>query len=191
MRYPFDVFRLGTRYGQKGKYWKSGFHSGLDLLSSNYGGDGLIHPLYAGWVLKITNTGAYGNCVYVSHSDGYITIYAHMKHVYVKVGQKVNECTALGLEGATGNVTGKHLHIEVHKGIYHYPASINPLAFIKSRMEADEVEKKIRLVLNGIEKEVTAIEKGGHNFIKLRDLQDKRIVVDYDSAKNLPTVTVV
>ena len=125
------------------------------------------------------------------HSDGYITIYAHMKHVYVKVGQKVNECTALGLEGATGNVTGKHLHIEVHKGIYHYPASINPLAFIKSRMEADEVEKKIRLVLNGIEKEVTAIEKGGHNFIKLRDLQDKRIVVDYDSAKNLPTVTVV
>ena len=53
------------------------------------------------------------------------------------------------------------------------------------------MEKKIRLVLNGIEKEVTAIEKGGHNFIKLRDLQDKRIVVDYDSAKNLPTVTVV
>lgn len=191
MRYPFDVFRLGTRYGQKGKYWKSGFHSGLDLLSANYGGDGRIYPLYDGWVLKITNQGAYGNCVYISHPDGYITLYAHMKRVDVKVGQSVNEHTVLGVEGATGNVTGKHLHIEVHKGIYHYPASIDPLTFIKTRMEAEEMEKKIKLVLNGIEKYVDAIEKNGHNFIKLQDLRDGRIFVDYDSAKRLPTITVI
>lgn len=52
MRYPFDKYRLGTRYGSKGNLWKCGYHSGLDLLSANYGGDGLIHPLYEGMCLK-------------------------------------------------------------------------------------------------------------------------------------------
>ena len=37
MRYPFNKYRLGTRYGSKGKYWKCGYHSGQDFLSANYG----------------------------------------------------------------------------------------------------------------------------------------------------------
>ena len=188
MRYPFDVYRLGTRYGSKGKYWSCGWHSGLDLLSANYGGDGLIYPLYAGKVLRVTSGSSYGNCVYVQHPDGYVTLYAHMRMVYVKAGQSVTEKTVLGIEGATGNVTGKHLHIEVHKGAYKYQASIDPLAFIKERLEAEtEVEKQIKIRLNGVVKEVSAIEKAGHNYVKLRDLQDDKICIDYDG---LPVVAV-
>ena len=187
MRYPFDRYVLGTRYGSKGKYWKCGWHSGLDLLSANYGGDGLIYPLYAGKVQKITFSSSYGNCVYVQHPDGYVTLYAHMRIVYVKTGQSVTEKTVLGIEGATGNVTGKHLHIEVHKGAYHYPASIDPLAFIKERIGGEEVEKQIKIRLNGVEKEVTAIEKDGHNYVKLQDLRDDKICIDYDG---LPVVAV-
>lgn len=189
MRYPFDRYKLGTKYGARGKYWKCGFHSGLDLLSANYGGDGCIYPLYAGRVLKVTSSGAYGNCVYVQHNDGYITLYAHMRTVYVKSGQSVSENTVLGIEGATGNVTGKHLHLEVHKGAYHYPASIDPLAFIKER-GGDEVEKRIKIRLNGVEKAVTAIEKAGHNYVMLQDLRDSHIDIGYDAKAGVPVVEV-
>lgn len=61
-----------------------------------------------------------------------------MRQVYVKPGMAVDEQTALGVEGATGNVSGKHLHVEVHKGAYRYPASIDPLAFIQNRIGDDE-----------------------------------------------------
>lgn len=189
MRYPFDKYRLGTRYGSRGTYWKCGYHSGQDFLSANYDGDGLIYPLYAGYVLKVTSTGAYGNCVYVQHNDGYITLYAHMRIVYVKPGMKVDEQTVLGVEGATGNVTGKHLHIEVHKGAYKYPASIDPLAFIKER-GGDEVEKTIKIRLNGVDKQVTAIEKGGYNYVKLQDLRDSHIDIGYDAKVGVPVVVV-
>lgn len=190
MRYPFDKYRLGTRYGSKGKYWQCGYHSGLDLLSANYGGDGRIYPLYAGQVLRVTSGNSYGNCVYVQHTDGYVTLYAHMRTVYVKAGQSVTEKTVLGVEGATGNVTGKHLHIEVHNGAYKYPSSIDPLAFIQERLGGDEVEKKIKIRLNGMDKEVTAIEKAGHNYVMLQDLRDSHIDIGYDSKAGVPVVAV-
>ncbi len=190
MRYPFNKYKLGTKYGSKGKYWKCGFHSGLDSLSANYGGDGLIYPLYEGYVLKVTSSGSYGNCVYVQHSDGFITLYAHMRTVYVKPGMRVDEQTVVGVEGATGNVTGKHLHLEVHKGAYHYPASIDPLAFIRERLGGEEVEKQLKIRLNGVDKQVTAIEKGGYNYVKLQDLRDARIDIGYDAKAGVPVVTV-
>ncbi len=190
MRYPFNKYKLGTRYGSKGSLWKCGFHSGLDLLSANYGGDGLIYPLYAGYVLKVTNSGAYGNCVYVQHNDGYITLYAHMRRVYVKPGMRVDENTVLGVEGATGKATGKHLHLEVHKVAYHYPAQIDPLAFIRGRLGGDEVEKQLKIRLNGVDKQVTAIEKAGHNYVKLQDLRDSRIDIGYDAKAGVPVVAV-
>lgn len=188
MRYPFDKFRLGTRYGEPGESWKYGWHSGLDLISVGVGGDGSVYPLYKGKVMRIGRSGSYGNCVYVQHDDGYITLYAHLKTVYVKAGTEVAENTVLGVEGATGNVSGRHLHIEVHKGSYKHPASIDPLTFIEERLE---VMKKIKIRLNGVEKTVTAIEKGGNNYVKLQDLRDERISVDYDAAKKLPVVDVV
>lgn len=189
MRYPFDKYKLGTRFGAAGNLWKCGYHSGQDFLSANYGGDGVVYPIYAGQVLKVTSSGSYGNCVQVKHADGYISLYAHLRIVYVKPGMRVDEQTALGLEGATGNVTGKHLHLEVHKGAYKYPSSIDPLAFIRER-GGEEVEKKIKIRLNGLEKQVTAIEKAGHNYVRLQDLRDSRISVDYDSKAGVPVVTV-
>lgn len=186
MRYPFDKYVIGTKFGVKGTSWKCGYHSGQDFKSTNYGGDGKIYPLYVGKVLKVTTTGSYGNCVYVKHADGYVTLYAHMKTVYVKVGQDVGESTVLGIEGTTGNSTGLHCHVEVHEGAYKYPAVIDPLEFIQERLE-DEMEKEIKIKLNGKEKVVNAVEKDGHNYVKLQDLADQSILIDYDG---VPVVSV-
>ncbi len=190
MRYPFDKYKLGTRFGTKGNLWKCGYHSGQDFLSANYGGDGVVYPIYAGQVLKVTSGGSYGNCVQVKHADEYISLYAHLRIVYVKPGMRVDEQTALGVEGATGNVTGKHLHLEVHKGAYKYPSSIDPLAFIRERLGGDEVEKQLKIRLNGVEKQVQAIEKAGHNYVMLQDLRDSRIDIGYDSKAGVPVVEV-
>lgn len=190
MRYPFDKFKLGTRFGAKGTLWRCGYHSGQDFMSAGYGGDGLIHPIYGGKVLKISRSGSYGNCVYIKHPDGYISLYAHLKTVYVKSGMTVTEQTALGVEGATGNVTGRHLHLEVHKGAYHYPSGIDPLEFIKHGLEEAEVEKQIKICLNGVEKTVTAIEKDGNNYVRLQDLRDDKLLVGYNTAAKLPVICV-
>lgn len=100
---------------------------------------------------------------------------------------KVGGNTMLGVEGVTGNVTGKHLHLEVHKGAYHYPASIAPMAFIRERIGGNEV-KKIKIRLNGVDREVTAIEKAGHNSVMLQDLRDSLIDIGYDSKAGVPVV---
>ena len=188
MRYPFDRFRLGTRYGEPGESWKCGWHSGLDMVSVAVGGDGLVYPLYGGEVAKIGRSGSSGKCVSVRHPDGFITLYAHLRDVYVKVGMEVSEKTVLGIEGSTGNSSGRHLHLEVHKGDYKYPSDIDPLTFIEERLE---IMKKIKIKLNGVEKTVTAIEKGGNNYVKLQDLRDEKISVGYDAKTKMPIIEVV
>lgn len=47
--------------------------------------------------------------------------------------------------------------------------------------EAEEVVKKVTIKLNGVEKNVDAIEKDGHNYVKLQDLRDGMIDIGYDS----------
>ena len=200
MRYPFDKYRLGTRYGAKGRFWKAGWHSGQDFISMSFGGDGLVYPLYAGEVLRVSHGGSYGNCVYLRHADGYITLYAHLRTVYVRVGQTVQEDTVLGIEGATGNVTGRHLHLEVHKGSYSYPSMIDPLQLIAKGImndnnsgggeEAEELEKQLKIRLNGVLKNVQAIEKQGFNYVRLQDLRDAQIEVGYDEIAHIPFLSV-
>ena len=52
--------------------------------------------------------------------------------------------------------------------------------FLNRLREDEEVEKKIKIKLNGVTKQVNAIEKNGYNYIKLQDLRDDKIVIDYD-----------
>lgn len=57
-------------------------------------------------------------------------------------------------------------------------------------MKSDEfVVTKTKIDLNGEIKEVDAINVDGSNYIKLRDLADSKIVVDYDAQKKIPIIT--
>ena len=130
-QYPYrNGYRLSTRFGKKGS-WACGYHSGLDIVGT---GSKQIHPIADGKVIgKNTKGSAYGNHVLIQHPDGYISLYAHMQTVYVKTGQTITKNTVVGIEGETGRAYGKHLHLEVHKGAYHYPATIDPEKFLKNR----------------------------------------------------------
>lgn len=59
---------------------------------------------------------------------------------------------------------------------------------LKETTERGYEVKKTKISLNGVIKEVDTINIDGNNYIKLRDLSDSKIVVDYDSANKLPII---
>lgn len=65
---------------------------------------------FAGWA------GGYGNAVYVEHSGGFQTRYAHMSALTVSTGDQVSQGDRVGLVGSTGNSTGPHMHFEIRHG---------------------------------------------------------------------------
>jgi murein DD-endopeptidase MepM/ murein hydrolase activator NlpD len=54
-----------------------------------------------------------GNHIIIDHGFGYQTVYAHLDHFNVRVGQKVNRGDIIGYVGSTGLSTAPHLHYEV------------------------------------------------------------------------------
>ena len=136
-QYPFRVWAETLAYGVKGSSWSAGFHSGWDVVSKAAGGTGEVLPIAPGVVIRAMKYHAsYGNYVTILHDDGFLSLYAHLDSIAVTLGQAVGYDTVLGIEGSTGNVTGRHLHLEVHEGEYVYPSKIDPRKFIEERMEA-------------------------------------------------------
>lgn len=88
-------------------------HSGADLRAA------LGTPVHApagGRVVLAQNLFYPGNVVILDHGYGLFSLYAHLSKIDVKVGQVVGPGELLGLVGATGRVTGPHLHWAVKVG---------------------------------------------------------------------------
>jgi murein DD-endopeptidase MepM/ murein hydrolase activator NlpD len=68
-------------------------------------GDGIVE--FAGW------QSGYGNVIEIKHSAERSTVYAHLSHVDVAKGQRVEQGARIGAVGSTGWATGPHLHFEV------------------------------------------------------------------------------
>lgn len=86
------------------------FHTGIDF-AAGVGTPVLAvragHVTYAAW-----HPGGWGNLVTVAHGGGLRTMSAHLSRIDVKVGDRVEAGSQLGLVGATGISTGPHLHFE-------------------------------------------------------------------------------
>ena len=89
------------------------FHSGLDFC----GGEGT--ELYAPAAGRVVFAGPLivrGNATVIDHGWGVYTAYDHQSEIFVKTGDVVKPGQLIGLGGATGRVTGPHLHWEVWVG---------------------------------------------------------------------------
>jgi hypothetical protein len=122
-RAPMDApqsERFGTRRIFNGTLASN--HKGLDfraapgtpVRASNSGVVVLAGPLYYA-----------GNSVFIDHGMGIFTLYMHLSKMSVREGQHVVRGQKLGLSGATGRVTGPHLHWAVRwQGAYLDPAKL-------------------------------------------------------------------
>ncbi|WP_293786774.1 M23 family metallopeptidase, partial [uncultured Aeromicrobium sp.] len=107
---PLSRYRLSARFGQAGSLWSSGRHTGIDLSAPT--GTTLV-AMQDAVVVSTGYAGAYGNRTILRLADGMELWYAHQSRIDVEAGQTVRKGEPIGAVGATGNVTGPHLHLEV------------------------------------------------------------------------------
>ena len=118
---------IGTGYGVSGSMWSSGKHTGLDFRASTG------TPVFAvgdGVVVDVGHTGAYGNSVTIYHGNNIFSLYAHASSVSVSEGQSVSKGQRIMLSGATGNVSGPHLHFEIRTPANSYYNTVNPRPYL-------------------------------------------------------------
>lgn len=111
-------------------YAKSGeYHAGRDIscpIGTN------IYAAGSGTVVNINDQAAtYGKHLIIDHGGELYTLYAHCSQLLVSVGDTVEQGQLIALSGATGNVTGPHLHFEVRVGGKRFRVNnVDPLEWI-------------------------------------------------------------
>lgn len=116
------ISSFGPRWGR--------LHKGLDF-SAGFGA-----PIYAIGDGVVVGTGyqsgesGYGLITIIRHSNGVFSAYAHQSRYVVRVGDRVTAGQVIGFVGATGEVTGAHLHFEIRN--VEHGGQINPLPWLRA-----------------------------------------------------------
>ncbi|MEV1062683.1 M23 family metallopeptidase [Streptomyces sp. NPDC050263] len=125
---PTSSYTITSTFGQAGSLWSSGYHTGLDFAAPT---GTLIKAVHSGTVTEAGWAGSYGYRTILTLDDGTEVWFCHQSSISVSVGQKVGTGDVIGRVGATGNVTGAHLHLEVHPD--GGSDGIDPAAWLRSK----------------------------------------------------------
>ena len=108
-RWPLQQVHVTSPFGRRGH----DFHEGIDLRAKSG------TPVYSVDAGKVIYSGrrlrGYGKMVIVRHASGLSSVYAHNSRLLVSVGQKVKRGQTVSVSGASGHVSGPHLHFEVRR----------------------------------------------------------------------------
>lgn len=113
MRYPVKNHRITSGFNPNRRHPVTGRvspHNGTDFgvrTGTN------VYTTGDGVVAMVRNHPYAGKYIVIDHGGPYKTRYLHLSKILVKKGQKVTRGTRIGLSGATGRVTGPHLHYEL------------------------------------------------------------------------------
>ena len=169
--YPADYFRMPLGIplylsGTFGELRSNHFHSGIDIKTGGTEGKN-VYAVADGYVSRIkVSTGGYGKALYITHPNGYVSVYGHLQRfndeiqkfvtdyqyrkesytvdIYLEKNKiKVDKGEVIALSGNTGGSMGPHLHFELRKEASQHP--VNPLLF-KSIEIKDFYKPKIQEV---------------------------------------------
>jgi len=116
-------------------------HKGADI--SGQTGDAVV-ATDSGQVIRADYSNTYGNVVYVAHSDGKETRYAHLSKFDVAKGDNIQKGQKLGEVGSTGKSDGPHLHYEVlQNGKAINPRSNLDLWPVVSKMQVEGKDSQV------------------------------------------------
>lgn len=155
-----------------------GWHDGVDY--GNY--FRFVRAIDAGTVSRVQywngkTSMQHGNRVYVDHGGGVESSYSHLAWIDVKPWQRVEAGQSLGTMGATGFVTGVHLHLEIRvNGVL-----VDPRPFIRDRIGGapagietkewdemateDQIKSAVRAVVKEELRAIVALNKDGHSTV--------------------------
>jgi hypothetical protein len=158
---PLDIsLQLSGTFGE---LRSNHFHSGIDIKTEGVVGQ-KVYAIEDGYVSRIKiATGGYGKALYITHPNGYVSVYGHLQRFndtiqqYVKKLQyrkeryavesfpekgelKVRKGEIVAFTGNTGGSEGPHLHFEIREEATQYP--VNPLFFDGIRI-ADQRSPRI------------------------------------------------
>nr|WP_240509273.1 M23 family metallopeptidase [Streptomyces agglomeratus] len=123
---PLSSYTLTSTYGQAGAMWSSGQHTGLDFAAPT---GTPLKAVHGGTIKSAGWSGSYGYRIVLELSDGTEIWYCHLSSMTVTSGE-VGTGDVIGRVGATGNVTGAHLHMEVHTPD---GAGVDPAAWLRGK----------------------------------------------------------
>ena len=133
--------------GNFGEVRSAHFHTGIDIKTQQETGK-KVYAVYDGYISRINvQSGAYGKSLYVTHTNGYVSVYAHLSEFmpeieeYVKNNQyrkqsyevnlfpdvnqyAVNRCEVIAYSGNTGRSGGPHLHFEIRDAENQNPRNV-------------------------------------------------------------------
>lgn len=123
-RPPLTDGTLTSAYGYRENPTGVGeqFHRGVDIAAP--AGTAIV-AMYSGRVIQVGEDKSLGRFVRLDHGDGVEILYAHCSQVLAAQGMCVRAGDRVALVGATGDVTGSHLHVQVScDGVVYNPASM-------------------------------------------------------------------
>lgn len=100
------------------------FHRGIDFRGTYTDS---VHSVQKGTVVYAGVMSTYGNLVQIQH-DGFISAYAHLSKINVKLGDEVSAGQVIGMVGDTGRSYGTHLHFEIKTSMWD--GHVNPATFL-------------------------------------------------------------
>lgn len=174
--FPIKPGQPASLAGTMGELRSTHFHSGIDIRTNNEIG----WPVFAsrsGYISRISMSGnSYGNVIYITHPDGYTTLYAHLEKfkgalydyvlkeryrrksseidLYFREDQfPVKQGDTIALAGNTGASGGPHLHFDIRDANDH---ALDPLAFGFTEVKdvLPPLAQKIALKTMGIDSRV-------------------------------------
>lgn len=133
---PLRHLRLTSAYGYRihpltGKW---ALHSGIDLSARA----DTVFCILDGVVRQAGYDDKLGLYIKVDHGGGVQSTYGHLSQNWVMNADTLREAQPIGITGATGRVTGEHLHFSVQLR-QHY---LNPLRFLRELLKPNQTPKE-------------------------------------------------
>lgn len=117
---------LTSVFGRRKLGRRTRMHAGIDIGAAK---ETPIKAAASGQILFSGSKRGYGYAVIIGHDGSHETLYAHMSHMAVRIGQTVTQGQLIGFVGRTGHVTGSNLHFETRiQGIAYDPLAFLPPA---------------------------------------------------------------
>ena len=179
--YPSDYFRppLETPLylsGTFGELRSNHFHSGIDIKTGGTEGKN-IYAIADGYVSRIKiSTGGYGKAIYITHPNGYVSVYGHLQKYNKQIQEfvtsyqykkesftveifpekdrlKINKGDVIAISGNTGSSAGPHLHFEIREEATQHP--VNPLLFESLKIKDYYRPKILEIALYPVDEHAT------------------------------------